>query len=70
MQLMGSCTCVYELNGLDLDDPDSYPDGPTDEMYAVFEAEVDKYGGRLPWRAPGARCLPRWNKSTRRWEGL
>ena len=49
-----SCDCVYHLNGMALDDmeqlhPDVYQDGPTDEMLAVYDAEVERRGGRIPW---------------------
>lgn len=29
--------------------PDIYKNGPTDEMYARLDAEIEKYGGPLPW---------------------
>lgn len=42
-----ACPCVYEVNDVDEDDIEG--DGPTEEMYAKFDAEVERYGGRLPW---------------------
>lgn len=47
-QLIG-CNCVWELSGIDDIDDQEEIDVPTDAMYEVFDAEVDKYGGRLPW---------------------
>ena len=50
---MCSCNCVYELNGmgpdkLEQEHPDIYSNGPTDEMAAVYDAEIEKIGGRIP----------------------
>lgn len=51
---MISCDCVYALNGLNeaaLDEthPEVYKNGPTDEMWIVYDAEVSRRGGRIPW---------------------
>ena len=48
-----ACPCVYELNGmnpsrLEEDHPDIYHDGPTEEMVAVYDAEIERLGGRIP----------------------
>ncbi len=51
------CHCVYEVNNTNVDDYGD--DSPTDAMYNVFDAEVEKTGGRLPWTGlyPGvAEC--------------
>jgi hypothetical protein len=34
---------------LEEEHPDIYVDGPTPEMEAVMDAEIEKIGGRLPW---------------------
>jgi Zn-finger nucleic acid-binding protein len=54
-----ACACVYEVCSLDpytLEEqyPDIYRNGPTDDMYARFDAEWD--ARRLPWTGywPGA----------------
>ena len=49
-----SCSCVYEVNGLEEGDleeehPTVYKYGPTEAMLAVLEEEEEKHGGRLPW---------------------
>jgi len=49
-----SCGCVYEVNDisqttLEEDHFDIYENGPTDEMYDRYDAEIDKFGGPLPW---------------------
>jgi len=49
-----ACGCVYKLSGLNRTDmeethPDIFENGPTEEMEARLDAEVEKYGGRLPW---------------------
>lgn len=49
-----SCGCVYEVNGmsasrLEEEHPLIYGNGPTEEMYAKLDEEIDKFGGRLPW---------------------
>lgn len=56
-----SCGCIYAICGIDQSNmeethPDIWHNGPTDEMYAKFDVEVEKYGGRLPWTGewPGA----------------
>lgn len=53
MQLIG-CNCIYKLNGmnpsyLEEEHPDIYMNGPTEKMYKVFDKEVEKLGGFLPW---------------------
>lgn len=70
-QLIG-CHCVYELNGLceaDLEReyPDVYQQGPTEEMWAVYDAAVQAKGGPLPWQGeyPGSaacRTFGFWSK--------
>ncbi len=65
-QLIG-CDCVYEVNGLgsvDLEEehPDVYDNGPTEQMYAVFDAEVAKRGGYVRWKGESeglAECRER-----------
>lgn len=49
-----SCPCVYELAGIEVDKmsathPLIYTNGATSEMFAALDAEVAKFGGRLPW---------------------
>lgn len=49
-----SCGCVYEVNGmnpstLEEDHLDIYENGPTNEMYERYDAEIEKFGGPLPW---------------------
>ena len=49
-----TCDCVYEINGmppefLERDHPGVYNKGPTKQMYKVFDAAIEKIGGRLPW---------------------
>lgn len=59
-----SCSCVYEVNGLDpatLEQtrPDVYHNGATEEMWTKFDAEVKKRGSYEPWTGewPGyAEC--------------
>ncbi len=48
------CDCVYEVNGfnrcdLETEHPDIYSNGPTPEMEALFDEEITKCGGRIPW---------------------
>ena len=73
---MISCGCVYEVNGLDQETleeehPDIYTGGPTDEMYAKFDAE---WGARrIPWAgephgAASARKLGWWVKWSPGWK--
>ena len=52
-QLIG-CHCIYKVNGFDIHEmefthPDIFNNGPTEEMYKLYDAEVEKYGGFLPW---------------------
>lgn len=62
-----TCNCVYEVNGYDMDTleekhPDIYGGGPTEEMWAKFDAEVEKRGGYTTWTGewPGvAECRER-----------
>jgi hypothetical protein len=56
--------CVYELNGMPMatleeEHPEIYGGGPTAEMYEVYDAIVEKAGGRLPWTGlwPGSMML-------------
>ena len=66
MQLIG-CNCIYKVNGmnpdtLEVEHPEIYGSGPTDEMYVKFDEEVRKKGGFLPWTGewPGvAECRER-----------
>jgi hypothetical protein len=66
MQLI-SCGCVYKVNGmnrslLEVEHPDIYHNGPTQEMYEKFDAAVEEIGGYLPWTGewPGvAECRER-----------
>jgi hypothetical protein len=49
-----SCNCVYIVNGISVDTmEDRYPEifsgGPTQEMEEKYDAEVEKFGGRMPW---------------------
>lgn len=49
-----SCDCVYDVAGMDVSTmekthPQIYRNGPTPEMVKAYDAEADKYGGRLPW---------------------
>jgi len=49
-----SCSCIYEVNGIDrstmaTEHPEIYRNGPTKAMEAVFDAEIEKLGGWLPW---------------------
>ena len=51
---MISCECIYEFCGYDRstleeEHPDIWEDGPTDEMYAKWDAEFDDK--RIRWRA-------------------
>ena len=63
MQLIG-CGCIYKVNGMDrsrleVEHPDIYGGGPTDEMCDRFDAAVQEIGGFLPWTGewPGvAEC--------------
>jgi hypothetical protein len=46
--------CVYELNGISMlfmesTHPEIYTGGPTAVMFEVYDAEIEKIGGRLPW---------------------
>lgn len=57
------CGCVYELNGIatstmEETHPEIYYKGATEAMYEVFDAEVEKLGGRLPWTGeyPGSHA--------------
>ena len=59
-----SCGCIYEVNGIDPGTlaethPDVYKDGPTEAMYAVWDAEWASrrmpWAGQWPWDA-----LARW----------
>lgn len=55
------CNCVYVLNGIDpetMEDthPEIYERGPTDEMYAPYDAEVERLGGRRPWSGEYPDC--------------
>ena len=48
-----ACDCVYTLNGMDPasleeEHPDIYENGPTGKMLAVYDAAVEKAGGRIP----------------------
>lgn len=58
-----SCSCVYRTNGIPSDDyleaefPDVWTQGPTDAMYVVFDAAVEKSGGRLPWAGEYPGCM-------------
>ncbi len=62
-----SCGCIYAINGmhrerLEEEHNDIYHNGPTQEMYDVFDAEVTKRGGYEPWTGewPGlAECRER-----------
>lgn len=62
-----TCGCVYAINGmdrskLDVEHPDIYKNGATEEMWAKFDAEVEKHGGFEPWSGewPGvAECRER-----------
>lgn len=47
------CGCVYELNRmnrgtLEEDHPEIYNNGPTEEMYVAYDAEIERLGGRIP----------------------
>jgi len=47
-----ACHCVYELNGMEADGlwethPDIYENGPTEAMWKVYDAEIEKLGGRI-----------------------
>lgn len=49
-----SCDCIYKVTGIDtamMDEthPEVYSNGPTDSMCEVFEAAIERLGGRLPW---------------------
>lgn len=64
MQLI-SCNCIYKVNGmnpntLETEHPAIYTQGPTEAMYAVFDAHIEKnHGGFQPWTGewPGvAEC--------------
>lgn len=55
------CDCVYEVNGISTDElershPHIYHNGPTKLMYSVYDQEIEKMGGRLPWQGffPGS----------------
>lgn len=78
-QLIG-CGCVYEANGitawsLEETHPEVFNSGPTEAMWAVFDAEVEKLGGRLPWTGefPGSDACREfdfwcfWDETSRRW---
>jgi len=62
-----SCSCVYKVNGMDpatleRDHEKVYGEGPTEEMWAKFDAEVEKKGGYQTWTGewPGiAECRER-----------
>ena len=62
-----SCSCVYKVNGMDpatleRDHEKVYGEGPTEEMWAKFDAEVEKKGGYQTWTGewPGiAECRDR-----------
>lgn len=48
------CDCIYEVNGMNVDDleekhPDIYSNGATEEMWEVFDVELAKIGGPLLW---------------------
>jgi hypothetical protein len=55
-----TCPCIYggmSYARLKQDHPIIYKTGPTDEMYAKFDGEIEKAGGRLPWTGiwPGTK---------------
>jgi hypothetical protein len=64
-QMIG-CDCVYEMNAMEVSileetDPDIYDDGPTEEMYAKWDAE---WGDRrMKWTGvwPGVEECRKYN---------
>jgi hypothetical protein len=44
------------MDTLETEHPDVFNEGPNDALYAVFDAEVDRYGGKLPWTGEYPGC--------------